>query len=74
MDNPSELTYQTAFEELQKLVQAMEQGSISVDQLSEKVQRASVLIQICRSKLYDTEAEVRDILERMGREPRPEDN
>lgn len=56
------LTYTDAFEELQQIVTEIEQGEISVDELSEKVKRASKLIKICRSKLSSTEEDVNEIL------------
>ncbi|MDR0605427.1 MAG: exodeoxyribonuclease VII small subunit [Bacteroidales bacterium] len=60
------LTYTEAFEELQKIVSEIEQGTISVDELSEKVKRASQLIKICKSKLTSTEEEVNKILEELN--------
>ena len=55
-------TYTDAFEELQTIVSEIEQGEISVDELSEKVKRATLLIQACKAKLTATEAEVNNIL------------
>jgi len=55
-------TYTDAFEELQTIVSEIEQGEISVDELSEKVKRATLLISACKAKLTATEAEVNDIL------------
>lgn len=57
-----EITYTAAFEELQKIVAEIEKGEISVDELSEKVKRASVLIKICKEKLTSTEEDVKAIL------------
>ena len=45
------VNYTEAFEELQRIVLEIEQGEISVDELSEKVKRAAQLIKICKSKL-----------------------
>lgn len=56
------INYTEAFEELQQIVSEIEQGEISVDQLSEKVKRAALLIKICRSKLSTTEEDVNKIL------------
>ena len=55
-------TYSEAFEELQTIVREIEEGEISVDQLSEKVKRAAALIAICREKLSATEEDVSHIL------------
>lgn len=54
--------YKEAFEELQEIVTEIEQGEISVDELSEKVKRASLLIKICKQKLTTTEEDVNKIL------------
>jgi exodeoxyribonuclease VII small subunit len=58
-DSPN---YQEAFEELQTIVGEIENGQISVDELSEKVKRAAVLIRICKAKLTSTEEDVTRIL------------
>lgn len=54
--------YSEAFKELQEIVSEIEQGEISVDELSEKVKRASFLITICKNKLSTTEEDVNQIL------------
>jgi exodeoxyribonuclease VII small subunit len=56
------ISYSAAFEELRQIVDEMEKGEIGVDVLSEKVKRASVLIQVCREKLRSTEMDVKKIL------------
>jgi len=58
-------TYTEAFEELQQIVEEIENGEISVDVLSEKVNRAALLIKICKSKLTSTEEEVSKILKEL---------
>ena len=55
-------TYTEAFDELQNIVFEIEQGEISVDELSEKVKRAAFLIKICKQKLTSTEEDVNRIL------------
>ena len=58
-------SYTEAFEELQEIVTEIEQGEISVDELSEKVKRASLLISICKKKLATTEEDVNKILKEL---------
>jgi exodeoxyribonuclease VII small subunit len=58
-------TYTEAFEELQSIVTEIEQGEISVDALSEKVKRAALLINICKTKLTTTEEDVNVILKEL---------
>jgi exodeoxyribonuclease VII small subunit len=60
-----EPNYTEAFEELQEIVLEIEQGEISVDELSEKVKRAAVLIKICKAKLISTEEDVARILKEL---------
>ncbi len=60
-----EITYTAAFEELQFIVQEIEEGGISVDELSIKVKRAAQLIKICKSKLTRTEEDVNQILKEL---------
>ena len=57
--------YTEAFEELQTIVLEIEQGEISVDELSEKVKRAALLIKICKAKLTTTEEDVNKILKEL---------
>jgi len=57
--------YSEAFDELQLIVSEIEHGQISVDELSQKVKRATVLIKICREKLSATEEDVSKILKEL---------
>ena len=59
------ITYTEAFEELREIVAEIEQGEISVDELSEKVKRAALLIKICKEKLTATEGDVNKILQEL---------
>ena len=61
-------TYQQAIEELESIVNEIENEEISVDDLSEKVKRASQLIRLCKTKLTKTEEEVSKVLEEMKQE------
>lgn len=57
--------YTEAYEELQRIVSEIETGEISVDELSEKVKRAALLIRICKNKLTATEEDVSKILKEL---------
>ncbi len=56
------MNYEAAFSELQLIVKEIENGTISVDELSKRVKRAAELIKICREKLENTEKEVGELL------------
>ncbi len=60
-----DLKYTDAFEELKQIVSDIEDGEISVDELSIKVKRASELIKICKEKLTSTEEDVNQILKEL---------
>jgi exodeoxyribonuclease VII small subunit len=60
------MKYNNALAELEQIVAEIENEEISVDDLSEKVERASKLIQVCKDTLSKTEAEVEKILENLN--------
>jgi exodeoxyribonuclease VII small subunit len=60
--------YEEAFTELQKIVEDIETGEISVDELSIKVKRAAILLKICKDKLNSTEEDVNQILKELDEE------
>lgn len=59
------IKYTEAFKELQEIVAEIEDGEISVDDLSAKVKRATQLIRICRQTLTSTEEDVNKILKEL---------
>jgi exodeoxyribonuclease VII small subunit len=61
----NELKYTDAFEELQEIVQEIQDGEISVDDLALKVKRAATLIKFCKEKLSTTEEDVNQILKEL---------
>lgn len=60
------LTYETAYNELKTIAAEIESERVSVDQLAEKVKRASILIGYCQDKLRTTESEVTKIINQMS--------
>ncbi|WP_168804694.1 exodeoxyribonuclease VII small subunit [Chitinophaga oryzae] len=64
-----ELTYEAAYAELQQIAEEIENETVSVDILAEKVKRASVLIEFCQQKLRATEVEVNNIIKQMENKP-----
>ncbi|SUJ14502.1 exodeoxyribonuclease VII small subunit [Sphingobacterium spiritivorum] len=55
-------SYTDAFNELQQIVNDISSGSTNIDELSEKIKRAALLIKACRTKLTSTEEEVTQLL------------
>ena len=68
MSKNKEENYQEAFDELQEIVQEIESGEITVDELSIKVKRAALLLKICKQKLTSTEEDVNEILKELEKE------
>ncbi|MDY0101822.1 MAG: exodeoxyribonuclease VII small subunit [Lentimicrobium sp.] len=68
------INYTDAIVELETIVSEIENATIGVDELSEKVKRAAELIKFCRSKLTSTEKEVNAILQNLSSDglPTPE--
>lgn len=52
------LTYEQALAELQTIVNALENGETSIDELAAKVERAAALIQFCQEKLRQTDEKI----------------
>jgi exodeoxyribonuclease VII small subunit len=59
------LTYEAAYAELTQIAREIENESVSVDVLTERVKRASELIAFCQLKLKSTETEVNKIIAQM---------
>lgn len=59
------LTYEQAYKELATIASEIENETISVDILAEKVKKASQLITFCQTKLKSTETEVNKIIAQM---------
>ncbi len=66
------MTYEQAFDELKNIAAEIEDETVSVDVLAEKVKRASELITFCQNKLRSTESEVNKIIKQMERKSIPE--
>jgi exodeoxyribonuclease VII small subunit len=60
-----DLTYDKAYQELKTISQEIENESITVDVLAQKVKRAAELIDFCQKKLKATETEVDNIIKQM---------
>jgi exodeoxyribonuclease VII small subunit len=60
------LTYESAYKELVEIAKEIENESVSVDVLAQKVKRASDLISFCQAKLKSTETEVNKIISQMN--------
>lgn len=62
------LTYEEAFAELQAIARAIEEETISVDDLAGKIKRAAELSAFCQARLRAAEDSINGILEQMDKE------
>ena len=53
--NLNEMTYREATQELEEILRAIENDAVDVDELTQKVQRSSQLIKLCKEKLKNAE-------------------
>ena len=68
----SNYTYIDAFNELQQIVSDIETGEVNVDELAQKIKRASELIAVCKAKLVASEEEVDRLLNQLTTETEEE--
>jgi exodeoxyribonuclease VII small subunit len=60
--------YKEAIEEIELIVEEIENESIDIDVLSDKVKRAAYLIKHCKSKLKSADNEVKKVLKDLEKE------
>ncbi|NOY36810.1 MAG: exodeoxyribonuclease VII small subunit [Chlorobi bacterium] len=63
------LSYKEALAELEDILRQIENDEPDIDQLTEKVKRASYLLRYCQEKLHKTAAEVEDALKDVEENP-----
>ncbi len=59
-------TYESASQELETILDQLRNDEISIDELAEKVEKASKLILFCKDKLTTTEKKVDTIIQNLG--------
>ncbi|WP_158962061.1 exodeoxyribonuclease VII small subunit [Myroides fluvii] len=59
------LTYERAADELEQILTALKNDEVTVDELAEKVERASQLIVFCKKKLTATEEKIDKIMDKL---------
>ena len=61
MEN-NKMKYEKAVSELEEIVDKMERDELDIDQLSEQLKRAKVLVKLCKDKLTKTDEEIKKLL------------
>lgn len=57
------ISYDEAIREIETTLEQIENGALGVDELAEKVARVTGLLNLCRERLYQTEAKIEKILD-----------
>ena len=58
-------SYKEATMELEKILNELENNELSIDDLESKVKQAAELIELCKEKLFKTDAEIEKILQKL---------
>lgn len=56
------MKYEKTVSELEEIVDKMERDELDIDQLSEQLKRAKVLVKLCKDKLTKTDEEIKKLL------------
>ena len=58
-------SYKEATIELEKILKELESNELGIDDLESKVKQAAELIELCKEKLFKTDAEIEKILQKL---------
>ena len=61
-----DLSYDEAIEELNNILSSLQEETLSIDQLTDSIKRASELLESCNSRLISTEKEVNAVIQKLG--------
>lgn len=61
-----DLNYDDSITELQKILGSLQDESLSIDDLTVTIKRASELLESCHQRLVSTEKEVEKIIQKLG--------
>ncbi|MDD4921947.1 MAG: exodeoxyribonuclease VII small subunit [Bacteroidales bacterium] len=56
-------SYNAAMQEVEQILASLENNNLDVDEMSQKVKRATELLQACKQKLYQVDAEIQAVFE-----------
>lgn len=62
MAKKQELSYREAYSKLQEILSEIESERLDVDELSTKIKEASLLLKVCKDKLFIANEETKKIL------------
>ena len=60
------MTYTKAVERLEEIMNLIQGGSMDVDKLAVALKEADALVKFCRSKLFEVDEEVKQLLDELS--------
>jgi exodeoxyribonuclease VII small subunit len=57
------MKYEEAIKRLEEIVTEIEEGKLDMDRIGDSIKEARELIKLCKDKLYETDEEIKKILE-----------
>ncbi|MGW8314480.1 MAG: exodeoxyribonuclease VII small subunit [Bacteroidales bacterium] len=67
------ISYDKAIREIETTLEQIENGTLGVDELAEKVAHVTRLLKLCRERLYQTETRIEKILDEPEENEEPEE-
>ena len=61
-----DLSYDEAIKELNNILSSLQDETLSIDQLTDSIKRASELLESCNSRLISTEKKVNSVIQKLG--------
>ena len=58
----TKLTYATAIERLNEIMQQMEDEQLDIDSLTDTIKEAKKLLEFCKQRLYEVDKDIKDII------------
>ena len=65
-NSADELSYDDAIKELKNILSSLQDETLSIDQLTASIKRASDLLESCNNRLTSTEKEVNSVIQKLG--------
>ena len=66
LKSAEELKYEEAIAELKGILASLQSETLSIDQLTVSIKRASDLLESCNNRLISTEKEVNSVIQKLG--------
>lgn len=66
MAKKTNINYEQSLSEIKEIIAQLEQNNLNLDEMTEKIERAALLIKNCKQKLQQTDSSIQDILDHLN--------